>query len=267
MTAPAPRPSPALLRVWLTSRPLVWVFVPIFLSLFLTPLLLLFTAQGAGAHVPFLAMGLTTLMFALTVLFVMARVTVGPEGVLIERLGGRRFVPFAIITSAEEVEGRLIRLTLRDGKPVDIYTGREENTGKERYEESCRALLARIQGEVEKRQAGEPQGLSVEALIHRLRVTQRDTTSTESGYREAAGPSREELWEAVEDGRAPAATRAAAGALLGRSAEEGERVKLRIAASGTADPDLRALLERAAEGEQALEEEIEALSRRRVERG
>jgi hypothetical protein len=206
-------------------------------------------------------------MLLVTIALVMARVTVGPEGVLIERIGERRFVSFASIERAAEVEGRIIRLAIRGGAPVDIYTGREENTGKANYEELCHALLARIEeGRARYHEAAgdDDRARSAERLLARLRAAGPATSSAPPVYRDAAAPSRDELWEALDDPNAPVTARAAAAALLSREAGDGERQRLRIAADGTADPALRRLVRIAADttDDAAIEDEIEALAKR-----
>jgi hypothetical protein len=81
-------------------------------------------------------------------------------------------------------------------------------------------------------------------------------------YREMPAPSAFELVRVVDEGTSPPSARAAAAVLLRRQGDKLGRLRLRVAAEATADPDLKRVFRVASQDEPddaALEEAFEAV--------
>jgi hypothetical protein len=259
-------PPPEPLAVRLVARSVIWFLAPAILLFTLIPMLLM-VAGPVPASTVLPCLGALVTLLTLAIFESMSRVTVGRDGVLWRRLGRKsRFVPFSAIESASESEGRQIDLKLRSGETFSIYTAREENFGKERYVEACNRLLDRIRAGVAHYKSLHEEGgdeehdRRVEALADRLRIGEGEGRA-QPGYRAAEPPSREDLWEAVEDEDAPPAVRARAASLLAKQGSEDDRAELSRVAEGMVDPALGKRLRIAAEGgESGLDEEEDAES-------
>jgi hypothetical protein len=185
------------------------------------------------------------------------RVDVGSDGVMLRRLGERRFVSFRELESAS-VEGRAIVLTLaRTGERVTLSGGmsQEQAASREalvRRIEEARAMHADAgDGDLGAAEAFvAPGGRTVDRWLREVRALARARD-----YREARVDT-ERLWRMLTDASAPPATRVGAAVALS-SANDGEtRERLRVASETCADPRLRVALGCVADG--ADDDEIEA---------
>lgn len=261
-----PEPEASRFEATVFARPMSRILLPLLLQALVIPLFLLATSTFNEPAVGVALIATIPLLLLAIVLEARARVVVGSDGVLITRRGRRRFHPFAALAEAREVEGVRLQLVYRGGEVVELYTGREENAGKEKYQRRCAELLARIQEGIARAAAAQGAGARVAA-----RIEAAAGASVTSGYRIAEGPSREELWEAVADGAAPPVTRAAAARAL--RGDEGSAPRLLRIAEATAQPELSTFLRIAADpaqDEAAIAEALSALDeeapRRRLER-
>src|SRR5262249_7972459 len=125
-----------------------------------------------------------------TIVAVIARstawVTVGSDGVLVRRIGERRYFPFADIRDGTEIDGEKLRLSLRSGGFYDLYTHKDQNVGQRGYEEQCNRLLDRIRAELGRARDDE-RAQRAEAVVDRAREARHP------GYRVAEPPSADEL--------------------------------------------------------------------------
>ena len=226
---------------------------PVAAILVLVFLLSLFVWSGASG-VALVIGGIAAL--AVTGLWLVVRplvtttVSIGTDGVVIQRLGRRRFVPRAVLRAVEGREGEVVILREKI-EPIRLRTsGRAE----------AAAVIVRIREALASTGDGAvaPQldrldrhGRSVADWLRDLRAL----GAAPGGYRDAA-LDRRALLDVVEDGRAPAERRIAAAAALSGTPEHDVRARVRVAAQACVDARLREAIERAAEGE--LEEELVA---------
>ncbi|MCC6522860.1 MAG: hypothetical protein IT373_09385 [Polyangiaceae bacterium] len=235
-------------RMLLQGVPGMWVVAGVFLPIIAGPLVLvaLLAAAPALAGPAMAALGaLMILWIAGLLLLGGIWVRVGHDGVHIRRGRRARFVPFAELADAVEVEGVVLRLVLRSGQRIDLYTAREENS-KQAYRRRCAALHEALRaGIASARAAAEPAGLRERA--HGLLA--RQGAASRAPYRELAPPGDDELWATLESPAAAASERAAAAVLLRQSLGGAATPRLRIVADGAAQPALRRALRIAAEDE------------------
>jgi hypothetical protein len=183
------------------------------------------------------------------------RVDVGTDGIMLRRLGERRFVSYRELESAA-VEGRAIVLTLaRTGERIVLSGGmtQEQADSREalaRRIEEARAVHA-DPGDLAAAEAlVAPGGRTADRWMREVRALARARD-----YREA-GVDADRLWRMLSDAGAPPATRAGAAVALAGANDRETRARLRVASEACAEPRLRVALARVAEG--AEDEEIEA---------
>jgi hypothetical protein len=190
-----------------------------------------------------------TLCFALMVLVagrINTRVDVGTDGILLRRLGQRRFISYRTLEEAS-VRGRLILLALRTGEKIRLdlmgtlgEQVRSHDALAQRIEEARVAFLESDTATAEGWVA--PGGRPVADWLREVRALARARD-----YREGRVDA-ERLWRVVADPSAPPATRAGAAIALTGGADGDTRARLRVAADACADPKLRVALGRVAEG-------------------
>jgi hypothetical protein len=178
--------------------------------------------------------------------------SVGAEGVVVERLLGRRIV------WREDLEGAVV-----EGDALVFHQGRRELLRVRAPAEAARAAAVAIQDALWAAPAQRSRvpglaraGRSMEAWVADLRALAKPR----GGYRDA-GVDRADLAAVVKDGAALREQRIAAAVALSASGGEDARTALRIAVDACVDPPLRRTLELVAEGEveaDALEEAMEA---------
>jgi hypothetical protein len=175
------------------------------------------------------------------------RVDVGTDGILLRRLGERRFVSYGMLDGAS-MRGRLMLLALRSGERIGLdvlgTTGeqlRSHEALAQRIEEARAAFVE--SGDVATAEAWvAPGGRPVASWLREVRALARARD-----YREARVDA-ERLWRVVADPSAPPATRAGAALALTGMPEGDARTRLRVAADACADPKLRVALGRVADG-------------------
>jgi hypothetical protein len=238
-------PSRALATKW--SRFLPFAFIPFLMA-----------AGMFGAHHGPLSAILPLLPFLMLayvlVLIVPSKVHVGADGLLIEWLRTKRFIPHAEISDVMEYESgygksRMSGLDLRlaSGEIVRIPV-----TSKKWGPSATATLRARID---EAREASTGGGVMNEAAvvlgregrpvlewITALRAVGAGTNATHR----IAPVNPDRLWSLVEDPGTDARARAAAAVALSASTDDEGRTRLRAAAVATAAPKLRIALETAA---------------------
>lgn len=244
--------------------------------------LTIFGGLGAGfaaatighAIAPPLVMIAPLIMLAMTATFLIpSNVTVGGDGVLVEWLRWKRFIPIGDIrfgTIYDEGMGRNRRvgvlLTLREGE-LRIPVG-------SRWEmESAKALLERIE-EVRSAKGAKAIGESAAAegfLAQIVRTTQstkewlaelRAIGTGELATHRVAPVAPETLLRVVEDPGAPPPARVAAAVALKSSGDGDAAKRVRVAAETAAHPKLRVALERSLEeDEDALAEAVDDLQK------
>lgn len=189
-------------------------------------------------------------------------VTVGSDGVVIERsLGRRRFVALRSIASVEETR-RGFKLHLRDGGAVSVsrgLTGANQAAAVRRIDAALDAFRA-AEREQDRRRAEllARNGRSVQGWREHLR-----SQIAKEDYRRA-GLSQEDAEAVLTRIDVPLEQRV--GATLALAAHDRERAteKVRVALEGTVDEQARAALEAAlAEEDAAVDEALAAAARRR----
>ena len=255
--ATAPKPF----RLWIQGRSGGWIFLALFFPFMLVPLgMLVLTSLAPGSLSSVLRWAAPLIYgYVLLVLFAsITRVEVRADGVSIRRWISVRHIPFAAMASAREVDGLVLRLALRSGECVDVFTGVDEQLHKTRYVARCRKLTRRIQQGIAAHGTGEasPGGAVGLGLCDRAHSVLRQQDGTARvPYRALPAPSPAELWGVVDDGSEQPSRRAAAAAILGAQGDAGTLARLRIAAKATAHPRLGKLMRIAADG--AGEAEVE----------
>jgi hypothetical protein len=234
---------------------------------------------------PFLG-GLGFLGYAASIAQVMipAKVSVGADGVLVAWMGSRRFVPidairgarvvteeggwsgqYSIIVEVDLKSGESLRILGQVGK-MDPFKGRDTvyNAGRVAAANSVAERIneaVELHGEGGKEVAWAANVLAREARpipdwLAALKAL-RDRTQT---FREGGAPTRDDLWQIVEDPNAQPTRRAAAAVALG-PLEETDRGRLRVAAESSVAPKLRVAFEAAAEDDDArMGEALEAIT-------
>ncbi|MFO0616307.1 MAG: hypothetical protein U0414_27190 [Polyangiaceae bacterium] len=214
---------------------------------------------AATATIAGIALGLTFLLATLVWSLRKKDLRVGADG-LTYQIVRNHFVPYSSVQKVE-VMGGSVHVTLDDDSTIElpvVFSGANL---------AVRALVDRI--DRARRRAGASAALARTKLTALDRAGRSadawrsDLTKITAGggdYRVATF-DRDELTRLVDDGGAPPERRVAAVLAL-RGVDEGVKRRVRVAAAATADPDLRAALEAAAEGEIA----EEALARASIKR-
>lgn len=221
---------------------------------------------AAGALVAALSVGL------FVYLNLPGHVELGEDGVLVDTRASRRFVPFSSIDAVERYEEtvmgkHLIGAVLQTGGgDVRLPMGEGQFGAPERCAQLVASLRTaldayRHRGVADTAMQLQPGARDTRAWIEELR---RVGEGANAGPREAPVP-RERLWRIAEDPTAEGAARAAAAVALRAGLDDGGRARLRIAAEGTAQPEVRAAIEAAvAEDEAAIAEAMEPVRRTSV---
>ncbi len=227
--------------------------VLVFLTMLLAPfsalliagaLGLAFDRQGEAAAVcGFFAVLAAAALVILTRPLVTTTLRIGTDGVIVERLWRRRFLPRAALAAVNAYEDRVV-LRRREGQPLVLRTsGRIE----------AATVVQRIRDAIAGPRDAAPEATSLSLLDRHGRSVRawlrevRSLGAERGGYRHAA-LDRRALLDVVEDGRAPPERRIAAAAALG-TAEQAIRFRVKAAAGTCADPRLGAALEAASAGE------------------
>jgi len=169
---------------------------------------------------------------------------VGKDGVAVEGLFFRRFLPYSEI-AAVTADDRGVTLTRRRGLFRKVRLPRAPGGD---------GVLPRVQAAMKARGAS-PSRIQLERLDRRGRAVEEwlndlkgMTDRSASDYRTSAWLP-EQLAAVVEDAAASPERRLAAAASIAASGDPEARTRVRIAAETSADLELRAALEQAAEGE------------------
>lgn len=213
--------------------------------------------SGSGAIFTFCAALFLLLIYAL----VPARVVIGTDGLTVERILGRRFIPFSAIDDVKSDAGAVV-ITVAE-KPIRLPTGERYASAGRAQASVQSALYNRI---VEARAAGlrggdaqaraadlERGGRTLPAWRAHLRGLTGGAGET---YRRRA-LSPESLAGVLEDAGAPAERRIAAALALASAEDAALAERARRAASTCANPRLRVALE-AAGRDELCEAELEA---------
>jgi hypothetical protein len=233
-----------------------------------TTVLWLVLRTTAGTHPAVLtALGLLWAVM-LCASFLPTTLTVGADGVLIDKLWRRRFVPFSAIDSigASAAHADSIVLCLREGKgQVEIRTRpNDKKTTLRGPLEARDAARERLTQGLAAYRARERSDDATALLARGSRSTEEwlDTLKTlrgDAGYRAPAIPA-EHLWRVVEDPSADASARAGALVSLRDSLDEDGHARVRAAVDACASPRVRVALDAATAGDaRALTEALDTL--------
>lgn len=177
-----------------------------------------------------------------------ATIEVGVDGVVLQWLWRKRFVPMGDILEIQSEDDRVLVLTLRSGEAVRVYTGLPRRSRGAVSAAHHQAVLARI---VEARRLFREGGTALDAaaLVGRQGRSRADwlealarLAAGEGSYREAA-VRLEDLLALVEDPRAPEDARAGAALVVQKKGDDEARARVRVAAEATASPKLRVALD------------------------
>ena len=204
----------------------------------------------------------TTVVCTVLLLRSPVRVEVGNDGILLQRFGDRKYVPYTALASAS-IDNHAIVLRLLSGTRIVLSMGPTRDG-----EQSRDALLQRIEDaraafddadERNDRAITEtfvaPGGRPIASWIREVRAL-----TAARDYREVKLDAGR-LWHLVTDGSARAAARAGAAVALAGCADPDTHERLRIASDACADPRLRVALQRVADGatDVEVEEALESL--------
>jgi membrane protein implicated in regulation of membrane protease activity len=196
----------------------------------------------------------SALVYLLLRRFAARTATIGVDGVTIEQLIGRRFVPYAQIAAIDEDDKGVV-LTTHDGErvPLRVSFGKIAPFASDGSTERRAAILDRIRQA--RARAGE--GKLGEAKLARLDRGERSVADWSNALaRTRAAGYRVESFEADELVRIACdpevlPERRVGATLALRGQAESEVARVRVAAAACVDEDLRRALEAAAEGEVA----------------
>jgi hypothetical protein len=224
-----------------------------------------FIALGAAFHTAMLAVcGVLTAVAGLTY-FMPATLHIGADGLLWKTRLAPRFIAWSEVEEVSLADRTLV-LRLVRGEAVEIklprareYQGTENNrielaTLTQRARSALAAFRARATTDVSARVGR--LGSTTAEWVARLRA--RD------GNFRAAPLRSDDLWSVVEDPGAEASARAGAAALLAQSSSDEDRVRLRVAADTCAEPKLRVVLSKAAQGDDVMDDLDEVGERRAI---
>jgi hypothetical protein len=230
------------------------------------PLAVRFALPGS----PFLGSGGVLALVIATIVYLNlpGRVTLGRDGMVVDRRDGGRYISFAdvdtIQTYAEDALGKVfigVELTLRGGEVFKLPVGQDHFGASERRALLMKRLKVAL-ASYRRLEAPEHPPLlergerSTQAWLHRLREV---GGGANAHYREAPVEA-ERLWRIVEAPAAAPTARAGAAAALAPALDPEGKKRLRIAATGIAEPRLRIALECAArDDEPALLEALDEL--------
>lgn len=189
------------------------------------------------------------ILFAAVSFLVPTYVTVGADGLFVERRGRNRFLPFAKVTSIEthRTYPDAVVVTLEGGEEVTLRTSIQDKASmaeKDRVDQ--RALLARARASLAAFRA-RTHGGDVAFFLERGGRSAKDwmesleTLRVERGYRETH-LSDDQLWAVLEDPAASPEARAAALIALRSGVDEEGKVRRRVALEASAEPRLRVVL-------------------------
>jgi len=197
---------------------------------------------GMGLMGPLSVVPLLVLMAAATTLtFVPKRISVGADGILIQWLTRKEFIPLSEVMDVGEWKG-FVRITTRSHpEPIDVPVAvRRKGSALVAFDVAI--LADRIREAVRARHAGEP-SFDLNLLEREQRSVRdwitwlRSLTSQQEAYRAAV--HAEDLWQVLEDSGASPAARTAAAVVLSKNLDERGKVRLRIATETSVAPKLR----------------------------
>lgn len=223
------------------------------------PLLVLLNGSALAAVLPALGM----MAFFGPLWGTRSQITVGADGVLASWMGKERFCPYAEVARFERTATGGI-LHKRDGSQFPVVVS--AMLGQKPLANLDRAtVVGRIEDALRLYQTGAlaPGAVDPNALARNGRPVSdwvsalRASLNAETFRSAALVP--EELWKMIVSPEATAEARAAAAVVLAPSLDDAGKERLRVAASTTASPQLRVVLESAANGDddkltQALDE-------------
>lgn len=185
--------------------------------------------------------------------FIPRDLRVGADGLSYRTLTGNRFLPHARIAKVLR-EDKGVRLTLVDGREMVFHPPLLAGVRLVEYLEDARAAA---RGAVDAGALGALLDRGARSLADWKRAAEGLATNT-GGYRGLV-VTPDQLRVLVDDGGAPPERRVAAALALRSSTGESDRI--RLAAQSSADDELRAALEAAAEGEIAEDALLHATAR------
>jgi hypothetical protein len=200
-----------------------------------------------GGHLTWLGL-LSVLSFAwlMAALLLLWRdeTDIGSDGVLVSRPLRQRFIPFADIESA----------TVEDVGKVVLRTRTHGTIVRRMKEPAARAAVEQIQSSMASLDERDGGAESVRLQLRRdgrdgdVRgwLTRLRSLANRGSYR-AVGILGEALWRVMDDPGATGSERAAAAVVIGAVATPAERARLREAASRMASPQVRIVIQRAAD--------------------
>jgi len=209
-------------------------------------------------------------LISLIAKFLPTRATVGSDGLLLQWLFLRRFVPFSIVEhvaltpvksktkdGTEYSKGERLDIETSSGPSLEIETGRHPRELFDALVAARRARVLREQGAFDAR-ALRAEGAGEQEWLARLRAL----AGRVQGFRVDA-PTRDELLALVDDPTADEEARAGAAVVLGARSNEMAVERLRIAREETASPRLRVVIDAAMEADdEALVEALAEVTRK-----
>jgi hypothetical protein len=185
------------------------------------------------------ALALAALSVVVLLALLLARVEVGKDGVLVRRLGRRRFLSHADIASAA-VDADALVITPMRGVPFRLATDLASLGALARRVDEAREAFADAAGAPDDHSLVAPDGRTATRWVRDLRAR-----GDAHAYRVGRGDA-DALGGLLDDASLPPATRAGAAVALA-SLDERTRPRIRVAADACAEPRLRLALVRVAD--------------------
>jgi len=226
--------------------------------------MLVFPLTGPGPAPLLVAVfGIATFLLWIVLCSIPKRVVVGTDGVVTSWLFRKRFLRYEDVRGVRPLANRLrgVSLIARTGRPMRLAA---RGFTVELEERRAAIVVQRLQQAMKdhRRRQGAAGALPVRGerpLDQWIRALRAAGSGGDADHRSAPILS-DDLWQLVEDPAAEPEARAGAAIALGASLDPSGQRRLRIAAEATAAPEVRTLLQLAADG--ADEDELEPALRR-----
>jgi len=200
------------------------------------------------------------------------RLVVGPDGVHVGSFGRQRYVPYDQIEAVEPwpsvgehrgtpMASEGLDLVLRSGERIGMRTIAQrvrhgDPAGDFILDEIRTALVSYRRRDGTRLNPLDRAGRTAAQWLQDLRAL---GAGAQAGHRSAAAPT-DEMWRVLEDPNASADQRAASAVALAAGGDAGARLRIERLSGATANPQLQAALEAAAEDElEELERALETL--------
>jgi hypothetical protein len=216
-------------------------------------LILLFAMAAASFHAPLLATLAGLPLLVTQIVFSKGDIYLGTDGLLYRQRFESRFFSWSEVADVSAWK-RGITVDFHSGETFNIPIATPKGMRRQATRISQASLIAQAKERLEAFRDGSVPDIT--ARVGRLGQTTAQWVDRlldrEGSFRQAPLRS-EDLWSVLESPAAGATARAGAAAVLAKEASPDDRARFRIAADVCAEPKLRVVLEKAADGADVIE--------------